>query len=317
MFPDAKYIWLTRRDKKRQAISLYLASQTQRWWSIDGCAVPNTPGGGEDVEFDPGAIATFQTMLEHNDRSWQEVFDSNQIKPLVINTKTSHPTTPEQSTKLLIRWASGPRACSHPRARLRRQSTARNEQWAARCPPSKQHNRPPCQPRPHKQPISRAADQALRRGTRPVEAVGSAGTPTRPHPQRDRQGAHQQRVQRQGGALGSPTGGIRPVSAGKPPTPATPEKGGCVAQRSRAATAARFPRRHHRRQARWRQQFRDRYYAANRPVIIDGLLSDFNALTSWTPDYLKRIAGQSTVEIVTGRAPTPATKSMRTGTARR
>ena len=31
MFPDAKYVWLTRRDKVRQAISLYLAYQTDQW----------------------------------------------------------------------------------------------------------------------------------------------------------------------------------------------------------------------------------------------------------------------------------------------
>ena len=35
IFPKATYIWLRRRDKARQAISLQLASKTDKWWALD------------------------------------------------------------------------------------------------------------------------------------------------------------------------------------------------------------------------------------------------------------------------------------------
>ncbi len=54
-----------------------------------------------------------------------------------------------------------------------------------------------------------------------------------------------------------------------------------------------------------RSEFRDRYYAANRPVIIQGLMKDWRAMSAWTPDYLKRVAGDETVEVMTGRDADP------------
>ena len=49
----------------------------------------------------------------------------------------------------------------------------------------------------------------------------------------------------------------------------------------------------------------DRYYAANRPVIIQDLMTDWRAMTAWTPDYLKSVAGDETVEVMTGRNSDP------------
>ena len=50
-----------------------------------------------------------------------------------------------------------------------------------------------------------------------------------------------------------------------------------------------------------RDEFRDRYYAANRPVIIENLMTGWKAMTAWTPDYLKSVAGDRVVEVMTGR----------------
>ena len=82
--PGAKYIWLKRHDKLRQAISLYLASQTNEWWSIGGDMRRRLSGSANDVEFDPNVIAAFETRLVQYDRNWQAFFDSNHITPLVI-----------------------------------------------------------------------------------------------------------------------------------------------------------------------------------------------------------------------------------------
>src|SRR3954454_7270795 len=43
-------------------------------------------------------------------------------------------------------------------------------------------------------------------------------------------------------------------------------------------------------------EFLDRYYAANRPVILTGEMSTWPALAKWTPDYLKQAVGSKTIE---------------------
>src|SRR3954447_8042717 len=43
-------------------------------------------------------------------------------------------------------------------------------------------------------------------------------------------------------------------------------------------------------------EFLDRYYAANRPVILTGEMSGWPALAKWTPDYLKHAVGSKTIE---------------------
>jgi hypothetical protein len=43
-------------------------------------------------------------------------------------------------------------------------------------------------------------------------------------------------------------------------------------------------------------EFLDRYYTANRPVILTGEMSGWPALAKWTPDYLKHAVGSKTIE---------------------
>jgi LPS sulfotransferase NodH len=57
VFPQAKYLWLRRRDKARQAISLYIAYSTDKWWAIAGAASDKREGATGDPEFAPHAIA--------------------------------------------------------------------------------------------------------------------------------------------------------------------------------------------------------------------------------------------------------------------
>ncbi len=50
-----------------------------------------------------------------------------------------------------------------------------------------------------------------------------------------------------------------------------------------------------------RTEFLARYYSANRPVVLTGLMDDWPARARWNPAYLKEACGDATVEIVSGR----------------
>jgi hypothetical protein len=52
-------------------------------------------------------------------------------------------------------------------------------------------------------------------------------------------------------------------------------------------------------------EFLERYYAANRPVILTGLLAGTLARKRWKPEYMAEICGDSTVQIMAGRQSDP------------
>jgi hypothetical protein len=53
------------------------------------------------------------------------------------------------------------------------------------------------------------------------------------------------------------------------------------------------------------QEFLERYYATNRPVILTGEMDDWPALRLWTPDYLKAKVGSAQVQYQAGRSTNP------------
>jgi ribosomal protein L16 Arg81 hydroxylase len=50
-----------------------------------------------------------------------------------------------------------------------------------------------------------------------------------------------------------------------------------------------------------REEFLENYYAANRPLILCGLMNDWRACSVWSPDYFKATCGGETVEVMTER----------------
>jgi ribosomal protein L16 Arg81 hydroxylase len=54
-----------------------------------------------------------------------------------------------------------------------------------------------------------------------------------------------------------------------------------------------------------REEFFQRYHGANRPVILMDAMRDWPAMTRWTSDYLKRVCGQETVQVMDRRSGDP------------
>ncbi len=71
VFPHAQFLWLTRRDKSSQAISLLTALHTNVWWTLEPDASPSLRSSRVEPEFDPVAIASMERTLIECDRRWQ------------------------------------------------------------------------------------------------------------------------------------------------------------------------------------------------------------------------------------------------------
>lgn len=132
-FPNLKYLWLTRRDKARQAISCLLATKTGDWWIIDGGKLGKSEDTIDESDFEPQAVARLEETLAQNDVAWQSYFESNNISPLIVYYEDL--TADYRGTVVrVLKWLGVPNADAvavRP-SRLKQQSTARNEDWLRR-----------------------------------------------------------------------------------------------------------------------------------------------------------------------------------------
>ena len=148
LFPNSKYIWLTRRDKVRQAVSFLLASTTDVWWNVAGTPSGRRAASDREPTFDAAAIERMVRVFTRNDARWQNVFENHGIEPYVVQYDDLAADY-EGSIAGVLRWLGVPDAdaVTIPAARLERQSDARNEQWAARYEAERSES-PPATPEP-------------------------------------------------------------------------------------------------------------------------------------------------------------------------
>ena len=72
LFPGARYVWVRREDKVRQAISLWRAMQTQSWRDEGGA-------GGGRPEYSFTAVRHLVRLLEANDAAWARWLDGRPV----------------------------------------------------------------------------------------------------------------------------------------------------------------------------------------------------------------------------------------------
>ncbi|MFK7802342.1 MAG: Stf0 family sulfotransferase [Anaerolineae bacterium] len=81
IFPNTKYIWLTRRNRVRQAISYLKAHQSNQWYAME----ENGNQERENVhEYDFETINMLIRSLTSQDSMWQDYFGQAGIRPLVL-----------------------------------------------------------------------------------------------------------------------------------------------------------------------------------------------------------------------------------------
>lgn len=125
LFHNPKYIWLSRRDKVKQAISIVKALQTKVWRSDMKTAV------AQDPQFDYQKIERYRKRLVQYDADWQQYFQDHGIEPYTVVYEDLVETYEETALDILKflqlptdNLTFGPR-------KLRKQADRKNDEWLA------------------------------------------------------------------------------------------------------------------------------------------------------------------------------------------
>jgi trehalose 2-sulfotransferase len=122
----AKFIYLTRQDKIRQAVSYVIARRTHEWWRLKG-----QKQVFKDIEYDEHAIELAVDELTYLDQCWDGWFARTGIKPLRLSYEEDLLGGYQRATRYVLDWL-GLDPVYVPPTRLVRQSNARNEEWVKR-----------------------------------------------------------------------------------------------------------------------------------------------------------------------------------------
>ncbi|HLJ66703.1 MAG TPA: Stf0 family sulfotransferase [Chloroflexota bacterium] len=128
LFPNLRYIWVTRRDKVRQAVSLSKAYQSDAWMSQGGAGSrPESPRF--NFHFVTGAL---REIIEH-EAAWSGYFASAGIVPHTVVYEDLaldyEPTVRRVLEFLEIRLPEG---YVFPAPRMQKQADAVSEEWVRR-----------------------------------------------------------------------------------------------------------------------------------------------------------------------------------------
>ncbi len=313
VFPNIKYLWLERRDKVRQAISFRIALATDEWWVKAG--VTSNKHGSDPGEhpFDPAAIARLEQFLERNEAQWQAYFRHSGIVPFVLHYEDLEADYAGTIVRVL-KWLGVPSADNVviPPALLQRQSDARSEEWRSRYMAFKSAGGDPRLAAGGTSGKSREQQMEERKrklcSTIPDTWKQWIAQSKLLHVSDD---VIVQRLVNNGFFRGPALAEVKkaaadPYLAGAVRTQQRLAKGAsllnALARVARLDPQAALVERRSRLP---RREFRDRYYAANRPVILQNLMTGWKAMKAWTPDYLKRVAGHALIEAMTGREADP------------
>lgn len=131
-FPHLHYIWVIRRDKVRQAVSLWKAIQT--WtWKHDGHATPAHAPAHKELAFHFEAIDHLVQRLSAHEKAWQRYFARCGVQPLTVvyeELSSSYEATALNILRHL--HIPVPRHLKFGKRRMHQQANALSEEWVRR-----------------------------------------------------------------------------------------------------------------------------------------------------------------------------------------
>jgi LPS sulfotransferase NodH len=129
-FPGAKYIWLRRRNRRRQAVSYAKAGQSNEWWRIRGVKAPGVRDLELEYRFEQ--IWRLEGVLNYGDEQWAKLFAELRKEPLVIYYEDLL-SDYDGSVRNIIEYIGVdlPTERKIPKPRLQRQADHLTEEWLA------------------------------------------------------------------------------------------------------------------------------------------------------------------------------------------
>jgi trehalose 2-sulfotransferase len=125
---DPLYVWMRRRDKVRQAISLWRALQTRAWRS----EAQRSPGERPVLYYSFDGIDHLVQALAADDRGWERFFVNAGIEPLtVLYEEDVEPDRTGTVLRVLERLGIDPPAGWEAPEPIARQADSLNDDWAA------------------------------------------------------------------------------------------------------------------------------------------------------------------------------------------
>ena len=134
-FPELRYVFLTRRDKIRQAVSYDRAIRSGVWWSISANAYHQTPTPGL-VPAPPFAFEKIDEWLTHLiefESNWRRHFKRIGVEPFEVAYEDLTASY-ESTVRAILRYLDLPFAVGREIAppRLRKQADEVTEEWVRR-----------------------------------------------------------------------------------------------------------------------------------------------------------------------------------------
>lgn len=125
---DPRYVWVSRRDKSRQAVSLWRALQT-RTWRLEH---PRGDDAARELLYSFDGIDHLVSSLTVEDRAWGDHFKAHSIEAIKVSYEDDlEPDRTGTVTRLLDELGiSPPRDWRAPEV-MHRQADALNEAWVA------------------------------------------------------------------------------------------------------------------------------------------------------------------------------------------
>ncbi len=138
-FPGLRYIFLTRRDKVRQAVSYYRAIQTRVWWSIRPDAIEGAIPPGEPAPLPPVPPFDFEQIdhwvnrLAFFEWKWRRHFEKAGVKPFEV-VYEDFIESYELNVRAILRHLELPQseAARIAPPRLQKQADEISEEWVRR-----------------------------------------------------------------------------------------------------------------------------------------------------------------------------------------
>jgi LPS sulfotransferase NodH len=132
LFLHLHYIWITRRDKVRQAVSLWKAIQT--WvWEVREQPLATEASSEREIVFHYEAIDFLLQQIESYEMAMQQYFDANNIQPFVVIYEDC--IAAYEATALKILQYLGiptPKDLVFAKRTMKRQADVLSEEWVQR-----------------------------------------------------------------------------------------------------------------------------------------------------------------------------------------